>query len=167
MDSLYTLAEQLGQVMRQQHLLLVTAESCTGGWVGEVVTAVPGSSQWYDRGFITYSNAAKMAMLGVRQETLDRWGAVSEQTVAEMAAGALLHSDAGIALSISGIAGPGGGSPAKPVGTVCFGWAVRSGPVWTQVRHFPGDRQMIRRQAVQAGLLEVLGYLEQQPSQPA
>lgn len=163
MDSLYALAEQLGQAMRQQRLMLVTAESCTGGWVGEVVTAVPGSSQWYDRGFITYSNAAKMAMLGVQPETLDRWGAVSEQTVREMAEGALSHSDANIALSVSGIAGPGGGSPNKPVGTVCFGWAVRSGPVWSQVRHFPGDRQMIRRQAVQASLLEVFGYLQQNP----
>ncbi len=163
MDSLYALAEQLGQAMRQQRLTLVTAESCTGGWVGEVVTAVPGSSQWYDRGFITYSNAAKMALLGVQPETLDRWGAVSEQTVREMAEGALSHSDANIALSVSGIAGPGGGSPNKPVGTVCFGWAVRSGPVWSQVRHFPGDRQMIRRQAVQASLLEVLGYLQQNP----
>jgi nicotinamide-nucleotide amidase len=129
-------------------LPVATAESCTGGWAAQVITHTAGSSAWFDRGFVTYSNEAKQDMLGVRPETLAAHGAVSEETAAEMACGALAHSDATLALSITGIAGPTGGSPDKPVGTVCFGWCVRDGLPQTERRQFAGDREAVRRQAV-------------------
>ena len=135
---------------------LATAESCTGGWVAEVVTATAGSSGWFDCGFITYSNDAKFALLGVSPMTLARHGAVSEATVAAMAEGCLERSEAEVALSISGIAGPGGGSPEKPVGTVCFGWARHGEAPQTTTCRFDGDRSAVRRQAVVFALTELL-----------
>jgi nicotinamide-nucleotide amidase len=157
---LLKLSESVGQALIAQNLILATAESCTGGWVAAVITATPGSSQWYDRGFVTYSNAAKVEMLGVEPDTLEREGAVSEATAGEMAAGALARSRASIALAITGIAGPTGGSPGKPVGTVCFAWCrVGVTPVCA-TRHFVGDRQEIRWQAA----IEALrGMLERLP----
>ncbi|MBM3345942.1 MAG: CinA family protein, partial [Betaproteobacteria bacterium] len=125
-DTLSALAAGLGAVLRERSLMLATAESCTGGWVGQAVTAVSGSSDWYDRGFITYSNAAKQEMLGVSPDTIERHGAVSEQTAREMAVGALTHSRAQLALAITGVAGPLGGTAHNPVGTVCFAWAMRA-----------------------------------------
>lgn len=157
---LQALARQVGEALRQREARLVTAESCTGGWVAKEVTAIPGSSAWFDMGFVTYSNGAKQALLGVRAETLETQGAVSEATVAEMAAGALARSGADLALAISGIAGPGGGSPDKPVGLVCLGWATRDGRLRTVSTHFPGDREAVRVQAVACalqGALDVLG----------
>lgn len=159
-DELYRLAEETGLALKARGWMLATAESCTGGWVGEAVTAVSGSSSWYDRGFITYTNAAKQEMLGVEAETLANFGAVSEQTVREMAAGVLLHSQAHISLAISGIAGPTGGSPDKPVGTVCFAWAVRNGPLKSESRVFAGDRSAVRQQAVFHALQGVLALLQ-------
>jgi len=159
-DELNKLAEQVGAALKSRGLLLASAESCTGGWVGEVVTSVPGSSHWYDRGFITYTNESKQEMLGVAAQTLAEFGAVSEQTVREMAAGALKHSRAHIALAISGIAGPGGGTPNKPVGTVCVAWATRSDAGLSQALHFLGDRTAVRRQAVVAALQGVLRMVE-------
>lgn len=156
---LYQLAESVGQVLKGSGLMLATAESCTGGWVGEVVTAVPGSSHWYDRGFITYTNLAKQEMLGVLPETLAQFGAVSEQTVKEMAVGALNNSHAQLAVAISGIAGPGGATPSKPVGTVCMAWALNGVCVRCETRLFSGDRQEVRAQAVHTvltGVLEIL-----------
>jgi len=153
------LAAQVGALLKSHGLMLATAESCTGGWVGEAVTAVAGSSGWYDRGFITYTNESKQEMLGVRGETLVQHGAVSEVTVREMALGALTHSRAQISLAISGIAGPGGGSPGKPVGTVCFAWAVRDGAVKSERCLFPGDRWEVRRQAVEKALRGVLAQM--------
>lgn len=156
---LYQLAEKVGLTLKASGLMLATAESCTGGWVGEVVTAVPGSSHWYDRGFITYTNLSKQEMLGVSAETLAQFGAVSEQTVQEMAVGALNNSHAQIAIAISGIAGPGGATPFKPVGTVCMAWALNGVCVRSETRNFSGDRQEVRAQAVQAvlaGILEIL-----------
>ena len=158
-ELLYSLAEDAGRALEGRNWMLATAESCTGGWVGEAVTAVPGSSAWYDRGFITYTNGAKEDMLGVKGETLARHGAVSEATTKEMAAGALNRSRAQIALAISGIAGPGGGSPDKPVGTVCFAWALRGGTIESERCHFPGDRREVRRQAVEHALRGVLARL--------
>jgi nicotinamide-nucleotide amidase len=145
---LLALSEQIGLALREHSLTLSTAESCTGGWAAQVVTHTSGSSAWFDRGFVTYSNQAKADMLGVAPEILVRHGAVSLETAAAMAAGALKHSNALISLSITGIAGPTGGSPGKPVGTVCFGWC-RSGeqPV-TERCLFPGNREEIRRRAV-------------------
>ena len=159
-DELNQLAAQVGAALKSRGLMLASAESCTGGWVGEVVTSVPGSSHWYDRGFITYTNESKQEMLGVAAQTLAEFGAVSEQTVREMAAGALKHSRAHITLAISGIAGPGGATPSKPVGTVCMAWATRSGAGLSQMIHFQGDRTAVRRQAVVAALQGVLRMVE-------
>ncbi|MDR2000768.1 MAG: nicotinamide-nucleotide amidohydrolase family protein, partial [Zoogloeaceae bacterium] len=121
-DQLSNLSLRVGDVLRQQALTLATAESCTGGWIAQVITHTAGSSAWFDRGFVTYSNDAKIEMLGVNPETLARFGAISPETAAAMASGALANSSATIALAVSGIAGPTGGSPDKPVGTVCFAW---------------------------------------------
>ncbi len=151
-----TLSQLVGNHLATRGWRLVTAESCTGGWVAEVVTATAGSSGWFDCGFITYSNDAKCALLGVSPMTLARHGAVSEATVAAMAEGCLERSEAEVALSISGIAGPGGGSPAKPVGTVCFGWARHGEAPQTTTCHFDCDRAAVRRQAVVFALTKLL-----------
>ncbi len=139
--------------------MLALAESCTGGWAAASVTAIPGSSAWFERGFVTYSNTAKVEMLGVQPETLGRYGAVSEHTALEMALGALRHSQAQCAAAITGIAGPDGGSPDKPVGTVCFAWAS---PVTTQTAtlHLAGSRQEIRRQSVEHALRGLIALAE-------
>ena len=150
--TLATLAEQL----TQRGWMLATAESCTGGWIAKCCTDVAGSSAWFDRGFVTYSNAAKQDMLGVRAETLAQYGAVSEAVVAEMATGALRHSQAHIAVAVSGIAGPSGGSVEKPVGTVCFAWAMRNGEVLTKTCQFAGDREAVRWQSVVFALNGIL-----------
>ena len=159
-DELNQLAQQVGAALKAHGMLLATAESCTGGWVGEIVTSVAGSSHWYDRGFITYSNESKQEMLGVSASTLTEFGAVSEQTVREMATGALKRSRAQITLAISGIAGPGGTTPGKPVGTVCMAWAVRNGGDQSKTFHFEGDRTQVRGQAVVAALREVIQIIE-------
>jgi nicotinamide-nucleotide amidase len=140
--------------------MLATAESCTGGWVAKVITDLEGSSRWFERGFVTYTNESKLEMLGVDAATVAAHGAVSEQTAAEMAAGALANSRAHVSLSITGIAGPGGGSPTKPVGTVCFGWARAGRAPLTVTCHFTGDREAVRRQAVVRaleGVMDVTG----------
>jgi nicotinamide-nucleotide amidase len=157
---LYQLAEAVGQSLARHGQMLASAESCTGGWVGMVITAVPGSSAWFERGFITYTNQAKQDMLGVQNATLATHGAVSEATVLEMARGALTHSPADISLAISGIAGPGGGTPKKPVGTVCIAWAQRDGTQLATTCRLAGDREEIRARAVAAalrGVIELLG----------
>ncbi len=154
--TLATLSSQVGELLRRRGWLLATAESCTGGWVAEAVTATAGSSAWFDCGWITYSNEAKQALLGVTDATLHRHGAVSEATVAAMVAGALARCQANLALATSGIAGPGGGSENKPVGTVCFAWGLRGGATDTATCHFAGDREAVRRQAVAHALTVVL-----------
>lgn len=159
-EELLQLATELGQRLHQRGYMLATAESCTGGWLGQLMTAVPGSSAWYERGFITYANAAKVEMLGVPSELLERVGAVSEETTQAMAAGALAHSHAQAALSISGVAGPDGGTREKPVGLVCYGWALADGTAMTSTCRLDGDREEIRSRAVAAalrGMLELLG----------
>ena len=148
----FELAAELGALLAARGWRVATAESCTGGLVAGAITAVAGSSGWFDRGFVTYSNEAKVEMLGVRQATLDAQGAVSEATAAEMASGALTRSRAALAVAVTGIAGPDGGSAAKPVGTVCFGWARRGGPVETVMLRFPGDRAAVRGATVAAAL---------------
>jgi nicotinamide-nucleotide amidase len=150
------IAHRVGEQLKDKGLLLATAESCTGGWVAQAVTAVAGSSEWFDRGFVTYSNDAKREMLGVGAETLERHGAVSEETAREMAAGALAASRAQVAVAITGVAGPTGGTPQKPVGMVCFAWAVRGGATESATRRFEGDREAVRRQSVMFGLQGVL-----------
>lgn len=159
---LYELAEQVGKELSARGLMLATAESCTGGWVSEAVTMVPGSSDWFERGFVTYTYISKREMLGVNPETLGRHGAVSEPTVREMAAGALAHSHAQVAVAVSGTAGPGGGTPDKPVGTVCFAWVAHDAQLTSETRHFAGDREAVRRQSVAHALNGVLLQLAQQ-----
>lgn len=158
-DASVSLAAELGAALKQHDWTLALAESCTGGWAAQTVTAIPGSSAWFDRGFVTYSNAAKTEMLGVEPETLQRYGAVSEETARAMALGALQHSHAHIAAAITGIAGPDGGSAEKPVGTVCFAWAFAGGIVHAATHHFTGNRQAVRRQSVAASLRGLLAYL--------
>ncbi len=153
-----SLAQKVGTALKERGLLLVTAESCTGGWVAMVVTAIPGSSDWFERGYVTYSNAAKREDLEVSEETLRRHGAVSEETAREMAAGALRHGRGQVALAITGVAGPSGGSRDKPVGTVCFAWA-RGSKISSEVRRFDGDRESVRRQSVLRALQGVLEIL--------
>ncbi|MEZ5671097.1 MAG: CinA family protein [Thiotrichaceae bacterium] len=143
-----------GLLLQQNNWLLSTAESCTGGWLAQVITAVAGSSTWFDRGFITYTNLAKQEMLGVQAATLATYGAVSEAVVLEMAQGALQHSQAHVSIAISGIAGPAGGSVTKPVGTVWIGWALPSRQFATCFL-FDGNRQAVRHQAVYAALLRL------------
>ena len=153
------LARKLGARLKRGNETLATAESCTGGWAAQVVTSVAGSSAWFERGFVTYSNAAKQELLGVRTETLRAHGAVSEETAREMARGALERSRATVAVSITGVAGPAGGTPEKPVGTVCFAWA-RDGAVRSETRQFGGDRESIRRQSVILALEGVMRALD-------
>jgi nicotinamide-nucleotide amidase len=153
------LARKLGARLKRGNETLATAESCTGGWAAQVVTSVAGSSAWFERGFVTYSNEAKQELLGVRAETLRAHGAVSEETAREMARGALERSRATVSVSITGVAGPAGGTPEKPVGTVCFAWA-RGGAVRSETRQFGGDRESIRRQSVILALEGVMRALD-------
>ncbi len=160
---LETLAAQLGESLRQRGLMLTTAESCTGGWVAQAITAISGSSQWFERGFVTYSNAAKVELLGVNPATLEQHGAVSEPTVREMAQGALARSHAQVAVAVSGIAGPGGGTLEKPVGTVCLAWAGSGMDTQTRCLLFTGNREAVRRHAVAAVLRGLLDLWREQP----
>lgn len=142
----------LGKALAQVRWRLVTAESCTGGGVAAAITAVPDSSRWFEYGIVSYANAAKQKLLGVSEQALTRHGAVSEPVVIEMVDGALALSDADIAVSVSGIAGPGGGTAGKPVGSVWFCWGTRDGRRITRLHHFDGDRLGIQEQAIMAAL---------------
>lgn len=155
--NLVLLSHKVGKALKKKGRILVTAESCTGGWVAQAVTSVAGSSDWFERGYVTYSNAAKREELGVSNATLARHGAVSEQTAREMARGALKLSRGTIALSVTGIAGPGGGSPGKPVGTVCFAWA-QGRKIRSETRRYKGGRRNIRRLSVVHALRGVLNW---------
>jgi nicotinamide-nucleotide amidase len=155
-DGLHTLAEHIGAVLRKQGHKLAAAESCTGGWVCQAVTEVAGSSAWFDCGFVTYSNIAKQQLLGVPESVLDTFGAVSEETVCAMAAGALCNSQADCVVAVSGIAGPTGATQDKPVGTVWFAWQRREGRCATRRIQFDGDRGSVRRQAVVVALQGIL-----------
>lgn len=147
-DELRALAETVGRLLLAQRMTLVTAESCTGGWIAKMITDVPGCSAWFDCGVTAYSYEAKQALLGVRPETLLDHGAVSRETCLEMVSGALIASGAGVAVAVTGIAGPSGGSADKPVGTVWIGWKQRGGYPLTELFHFAGDRDAVRRQTV-------------------
>ncbi|HHW77961.1 MAG TPA: nicotinamide-nucleotide amidase [Xanthomonadaceae bacterium] len=153
---LYELATRVGVALRTRNRTLAIAESCTGGWIAKVATDIPGSSTWFDRGFVTYSNAAKSELLGVQASTIAKHGAVSAEVVAEMAAGALQRSPADVVVAVSGIAGPDGGGPDKPVGTVYLAWALRNGPTRAERRHFEGNRDQVRLETVAAALQGVL-----------
>jgi nicotinamide-nucleotide amidase len=156
---LYALAERVGRALKSRNLMLVTAESCTGGWIAQAVTMVPGSSEWFERGYVTYTYISKREMLGVKGATLKAHGAVAEEVVREMAEGALKRSHAQLAVAVSGVAGPGGGTPGKPVGTVCFAWAAKGAASRAQTRRFPGGRDAVRRRSVEHALQGVLSLL--------
>jgi nicotinamide-nucleotide amidase len=151
-QALKGLVIQTDQLLRQQQLHLTTAESCTGGGLSYYLTSIPGSADWFERGFTTYSNAAKVELLGVLPATLDTFGAVSEQTAREMAEGALRHSKAQVSIAITGIAGPSGGSAEKPVGTVWIAWAKINSETIFQKNIYTGDRQDVRLQAMVTAL---------------
>ncbi len=156
------LAADVGRALKRAGLCLVSAESCTGGWVAEAVTAIAGSSDWFERGFVTYSNAAKREVLGVSAATLNQYGAVSEETAREMALGSLKHSRAQISVAVTGVAGPGGGSADKPVGTVCFAWAKNDAALRSERHWLEGDRTEVRRQSVVIALRGILSLSTQE-----
>lgn len=158
-QTLYRVSVRVGRALQRRQMMAATAESCTGGWIGQAITMVPGSSEWFDRGFITYTNASKSEMLGVKTASLARFGAVSEQVVREMAIGALARSHAQVSVAVSGVAGPGGGSPGKPVGTVCFAWARKGKGVKVETRRFRGDRDQVRNRCVQHALKGILALI--------
>ena len=151
-NELFEISQQLGRLLQSKDKKISTAESCTGGWISQIITDVPGSSAWFDRGFVTYSNAAKMQMLGVKPETLDAFGAVSAQTATEMANGALQNSDADCAIAVTGIAGPTGGTTTKPVGTVFIAWAYKNQETKVIKKELTGNRFEIRQQSVKLAL---------------
>lgn len=160
LDRLKELVLQVSDTLNQLKLKLTTAESCTGGGLGYWLTSVPGSSAWFDRGFITYSNAAKIEMLDVNEETLATEGAVSEMAAREMAEGARAHSESDLSISITGIAGPDGGTHEKPVGTVWIAWTILNKPTYCKVFLFDGDRQQVRIQAMITALEQLLELLK-------
>jgi nicotinamide-nucleotide amidase len=151
--------EQLAQLLTGRGALLTCAESCTGGLAAALLTAMPGCSSWFDRGFVAYSNASKSEMLSVSLDTLETLGSVSESTVAQMAAGAVARSNATVAMAMSGVAGPAGGSVEKPVGTVCLAWYLGPGVIDTTTEHFDGDRASIRAQTVWSSVQGLLSRL--------
>jgi nicotinamide-nucleotide amidase len=162
-DTTLALAEQLGQDLQRQGWMIGTAESCTGGLLAGAITSVAGSSAWFERGFVTYTNDAKVEDLDVSPDTLEHFGAVSEPVALEMASGVLLSSPAHVAVSVTGIAGPGGGTPGKPVGMVCFGFAARAaeGIVSRAATHlFDGDRSQVRQAAVEFALRGALELID-------
>jgi nicotinamide-nucleotide amidase len=167
-EYLQRLANALGDELLRQHLMLTTAESCTAGGLAYAITLVPGSSQWFDRGFVTYSNDAKMQMLGVAPAYLRDFGAVSEPVARAMALGALSQSAAQVSVAATGIAGPGGATASKPVGTVCLAWALRRDPgraswVKTETQNFVGDRAAVRTQSIVLALETLIGVLKAKP----
>jgi len=159
-DDITVMAQKMGRVARRRGVMIATAESCTGGGIAAAITRVPGSAKWFDRGFVTYHNLAKHQMLGVREATLHRYGAVSEAVARQMAAGALRRSQADVSVSVTGIAGPGGGSKEKPVGTVWFAWAAKGGEVQSRMFRFKGDRYEVRRQTVAMALQGIIDLLK-------
>jgi nicotinamide-nucleotide amidase len=159
MTDIIDLATRAGNTLKAKNLLLVTAESCTGGGVAQAITEIAGSSEWFDCGFIAYSNASKTEMLDVSAALIAQHGTVSEEVAAAMAAGAIANSNAHVSLATTGIAGPGGAVPGKPVGTVCFAWAMGDN-VHTERLVFTGDRHAVREQTVAHALQGLLRFLE-------
>ncbi len=155
-DPVTRLAAAVGKACAAKGFCIATAESCTGGGIAEAITRIGGSSAWFDRAFVTYTNQAKQQMLGVSKMTLRTHGAVSEPVALEMALGAIAASSADLVVSVTGIAGPGGATEGKPVGTVCFGWARRNGDSSTETQHFRGDRAAVRSSSVIHALERIL-----------
>lgn len=159
MNDLTDLAARVGQQLQRRNWFLATAESCTGGGISHAITDIPGSSEWFDCGFVTYSNDAKAELLGISPALIAQHGAVSEEIASEMARGAVANSNASVAVSVTGIAGPGGAVPGKPVGTVCFAWAIGD-RVQSERLVFSGDRRAVRAQSVAHALQGLLRRLE-------
>lgn len=159
LGSVTVLVEDLARELMDRGWLCTAAESCTGGGVARELTEMAGSSSWFERGFVTYSNDAKREMLGVSAGTIERFGAVSEETAREMALGALRNSRAQAAVAVTGVAGPTGGSPEKPVGTVAFAWALEGHDTTSRMRHFDGDRAAVRAAATKQAIEGLLGRL--------
>ena len=159
MNNIIDLVTQVGIALKSRSLLMATAESCTGGGIAHAITEIAGSSEWFDCGFVTYSNASKIQLLNVPEALIAQFGAVSEEVAGAMSEGALANSNAHIAVSTTGIAGPGGAVPGKPVGTVCFGWARRQ-ETFTERLVFAGDRQAVREQSIIHSLQGLLRHLE-------
>ena len=157
-QTLTTIAQQLGEILCKKNAKLTIAESCTGGAISEAITSVSGSSQWFEFGFVTYANSAKRQLLGVSEETLEQYGAVSEQVVKQMAQGAIKQSEADYAIAVSGVAGPDGGTEEKPVGTVWVCWQTPS-QIWAHKLVLSGDRQAVRTEAVKNSLQQLLQHL--------
>jgi len=157
------LAEKLGKCLLAQRWRVATAESCTGGLVAAAITSIAGSSDWFDRGFVTYSNGAKRDLLEVAESVLQSHGAVSESTAIAMAEGALQRSDAALTVAITGIAGPGGGTPEKPVGMVCFAWARTGAATISRTHHLGGDRADVRQASVAIALRGLIDVVESAP----
>ena len=153
------LARRLGECLSDRGLMLATAESCTGGWIAQAITAIEGSSAWFERGFVTYSNESKVEMLGVTPASLAREGAVSKAVAREMVEGALEHSYADIAVAVTGIAGPTGGSETKPVGTVYIAWKLKQHDPIVALHHFPGDREAVRQKTVEVALEKLVSLI--------
>ena len=161
LEKLESLSTELGTLLTERKLLFTSAESCTGGWVGQSVTGVPGSSKWYGTGFITYSNTAKIKVLGVNKETLKNFGAVSEEVVSEMVEGALSLSNSQLGVAISGIAGPGGGTKERPVGTVCIAWLIEGEKVNSTTKLFSGNRNEVRYATVECALINAIRLIKE------
>ncbi len=159
-DDITAIAQKMGRACKRRKVMVATAESCTGGGVAAAITRISGSANWFDRGFVTYHNDAKKQMLGVKQRTLKQHGAVSEEVAREMAAGALRESQADVSVAVTGIAGPTGAAPGKPVGTVWFAWAAKGEPVQSSCLRFKGDRHEVRRQAVAMALQGIVDLLK-------
>ena len=161
LEKLESLSTELGTLLTERKFLFTSAESCTGGWVGQSVTGVPGSSKWYGTGFITYSNTAKIKVLGVNKETLKNFGAVSEEVVSEMVEGALSLSNSQLGVAISGIAGPGGGTKERPVGTVCIAWLIEGKEVNSTTKLFSGNRNEVRYATVECALINAIRLIKE------
>ena len=161
LKELESLSAELGTLLNRKNYFFTTAESCTGGWVGQSLTSVPGSSSWYGCGFITYSNISKHKILDVSKDTLNTYGAVSQEVVEEMVDGALKKSKANLGVAISGIAGPGGGTPERPVGTVCLAWKLNDLTTSSVTEVFEGSREEVRFKSVSKALKEAINLLKQ------
>lgn len=161
MKDLTSLSISVGQLLSAHRWMLSTAESCTGGFLAKIITDIPGSSAWFERGFVVYSEVAKQELLAVQAETLTQYGAVSQETVCEMAQGALAHSHAQVSVAITGIAGPAGATPTKPVGLVWLAWASAEWPLVSRSYQFKGDREVVRLQSVYTALKELEALLTQ------
>lgn len=162
-DKRQLLSQTLGEMLSARGWTVTTAESCTGGGIAAAITMIPGSSAWFEYGLVSYANAAKQALLGVQPLTLEKYGAVSEAVVVEMVTGALRVAEADIAVAVSGIAGPGGGSPEKPIGTIWFAWRCATGEQLTERVCFSGDRLQIQQQAVNHALAGLVQLLQKVP----